>query len=418
VTVHNRMLTSFRSWLRRRASAWFKLSQVPSEFFGPDTPGAVRTPHLALTISAFWCGVKLYCDQLGSLPLVTYRGREGGGQDEARELEAFEVLNKRPNPAMSRSVFGAEVARAIICDGEFFAQVRKTEGGELVGLYPIPRSSVVDVGIDDEWRKVYLVQPADGGPQEVYRDEEMVHLFWWSLDGIRGTALLEYAGESLGLHRQVLESATAFYTNAVRPSGYLKYPGKLNKEAIEVIKDWFKKEYSGTSNTGKLPVTHDGGEFVRFPSNNADEARIIEALGASVDDVARWLGISPLLLFNLTRGTYSNLAADNAAFYQRTLRPLLDRVELELNWKIFGRGSNTFAEFKTEAILRGDPEQQARVANIGIQNGSVLRSEQRGWLNLPPVPGLDQPLYPSNMEPAGATTDATKPDPAPIDAAA
>ena len=282
---------------------------------------------------------------------------------------------------MTRAVFFELLARALFLEREFVALVRKTEAGDLVGVYPIPPACVLDVVLDAEWRKWFVIQEAGG--QEVYSDDEVIHLFLYSSDGIRGERLLDFAGESLGLHRRVLESGTAFYENAVRPAGYLKYPGKLNTDAADVIKKWWKEEYAGAAATAKLPVLAENGDFVRFNNVTAEDAQIIEALSASVDDCARWLNLSPLQLFNLTRGTYSNLGADNQALYTRSVRPLLEKIELELNWKVHGRKASTYSEFQVEALLRGDPLQQATVANIGIQNGSVTRNEQRGWLNLP-----------------------------------
>lgn len=397
------MLTALRS-LARRAREWFPLAQAPATMFAPPgLPGAVSTGGEALTVSAFWCGVRLYMSTLGSLPLVTYRKAADGGRERADDLDAYHLLHERPNPAQSRAVFFAEAARAMLIDGQFLATVRKTEAGDLVGLYPVPAAQLVDVVLDAEWNKWFWVREAGG--DQLYADDEVIHTFLFSADGIRGESVLRYAGDSLGLHRQVIKTAAGFYKNAVRPAGYLKYPNKLNKEAVEVIKQWFKEEYAGAENVGKLPVTHDGGEFVKFPNPTADDAKIIEALSASVDDVARWLNVSPLLLFNLARGTYSNLSADNQAFYQRTIRPVLEVVELELNRKAFGVRSPVYAEFNVDAMLRGDPLTQAQVANTGIQNGSVLRSEQRAWLNLPPIPGLDEPLTPANMLPAGPTPD-------------
>lgn len=352
-----------------------------------------------MTLSPFYCGVRLYQTTLGSLPLVTYR-KTATGRERAEDSAAFYKLHARPNPAMSRSVLWELAAKAMFLDGEFFLHVRKTDAGELIGLYPIHHSRVLRVAVDENWNKAYLVR--EGADNVVYLDHEMVHLFLFSFDGIRGTRLIDFAGESLGLHRQVLESATACYANSVRPSGYIKYPGKLNTASVKEIKEYFVAEYSGTANTGKVPVLGENGEFTPFPTTTADDARIIEALGASVDDVARWLGISPLLLYNLARGTFSNLGAENTAFYQRTMRPLLDKVELELNHKIFGEGSEYYCEFLTEAILRGDPLQQAQVWHLGITDGYYLRSEPREWMNLPPVEGLDVPLYPQNMAPTPA----------------
>ena len=407
------MLTRFRSWLRTRATNWFRLSQVPDGFFGPSRPGAVGTPAEALTVSPFWCGVRLYQTSIGSLPLVTYTRNGDADRERARDNPAYNLLHERPNPAMSRAVFFELLARGLFLEREFVAIVRKTEAGELVGLYPVPCAAVVDVVLDSEWNKFFLIREADG--VQVYRDAEVIHLFLYSSDGVRGERLLDFAGESLGLHRRVIESGTAFYENAVRPSGYLKYPGKLDKDAAEVIKKWWKEEYASGANTGKLPVLSDNGDFVKLNNLTAEDAQIIEALSASVDDCGRWLNLSPLQLFNLTRGTYSNLSADNQALYQRSIRPLLEKIELELNHKVFGIDSDTYAEFDPNAILRGDPREQAEVANIGINNGSVSRAEQRGWLNLPRIAGLEKPLVPVNMAPLGEKPDEPKPASDPVE---
>lgn len=402
------MLTAVRSWVARRAAGvlgWFGLSHLPDGFLGPERKGSVSTSREALSVSPFWCGVRLYQTVLGSLPLVTYRRAADDDRTRARDLTAYDLLHERPNPAMTRAVFFELLARALFLEREFVAVVRKDGNGDLVGIYPVPAACVVDVVIDADWRKWFLIRESDG--VQVYPDAEVIHLFLYSECGIRGRRLIDFAGESLGLHRRVIESGTAFYENSIRPSGYLKYPGQLDTTAAEVIKKWWKEEYAGGANTGKLPVVHAGGEFVPLNGVTAEDTRVIEALSASVDDCGRWLNLSPLQLFNLTRGTYSNLGADNQALYTRSIRPLLEKIELELNHKVFGVSSPVYAEFDVGALLRGDPLQQAEVANVGIQNGSITRNEQRGWLNLPKKPGLDEPLTPANLQPAADPTTTT-----------
>jgi HK97 family phage portal protein len=398
------MLSGFKSWVRRRTLNWFPFSQ----FFGPGQPigvppagaAAVRTLDEALTLSPFWAGVRKYQRALGSLPLVTYQADGKGGRKRLDSSPTYWILHDRPNPAQSRAVLMEYVALQLFTEREVLLHVRQTGDGYLVGLYPIHCSQLVNVVLDDNWNKAFVVRTGTGF--DVYPEDEIIHLFLFSRDGIRGTRLLDYAAESLGLHKQVQTSAGTFFENAVRPSGYLKYPGTLDSSAVQQIKDHFLKDYAGATNRGKMPVTMNNGEFMPFANTTADDAKIIDALGASVPDIARWLGLSPLQLGDLSRGTYSNLGADNQAFYQDSLRPLLEKIELEFNAKIFGVTNSVYCAFDVNAILRGDPEQQASVANVGIQNGTVTRNEQRGWLDLPPLPGLDEPLVPLNM---GSATD-------------
>lgn len=384
----------------------YPLSQLPEGYFRPRRPpGAVCHDDEALSLSPVYAALRLYQTTLGKLPLVTYRRLPDGGRERARTHPAYRLLHERPNPAMSRAAFFEFVVRSLFLDGEAFISIRWAGNGSPYGLYPVPRSSVTEVLVDDEWRKAYRVQTADGA--EWYADEDMIHILHRSKDGFRGTRLLDWAAESLGLHRQVLESADALFHNAARPVGYLKYPHKLDAQTVANLKDAWQADQGGPGNSGKLAIVHGGADYVPLDTRTVEDSQIIEALGASVADVARWFGVSPLLLGDLSRGTYSNLAADNSAFYQRSLSPLLDKIEQELNAKLFGLDADTYAEFLTEAALRGDPQQVAQIHQTYVQMGVMLRSEVREQLNLPPIPGLDEPLIPLNQGPAAANSMGT-----------
>lgn len=397
------MFQTLRNWITRQRSAlpWRKLWEGPVGAHPSASP--VTNPETALTVSAYWAASRLYVTTIGSLPLITYQKQATGGRDRAKNNPAYRLLANRPNPAMSRVTYFELAVNDLIHHGEHFAQIRRSEGGDLVGLYPIRPWNVVNIAVDDEWNKAYQVRTT-ANETEVYTDTEIIHVMWHSRDGIRGVRLLEYAGEAIGLHRQSLETASAFMRNAVRPSGYLRYKGKITKDTAANIREYFAQQFGGSTNVGQVPVVGDDGEFKPFADVTAEDAKIIEALSVSVADVARWFGLSPLLLGDLSRGTYSNLAADNAAFYQRTIRPVLAKFEAELNHKLFGFDSDTYAEFLVHELLRGDPQTQANVANLGITNGWLTRAEQREFMNLPYLPGLDQPLTPLNMAPTPPTS--------------
>jgi HK97 family phage portal protein len=391
------MLGRLRSIFRAGVQRWVPLSAVDSIFGRVPAAGAVTDPAQALSLSPYWCGVRLYQTTLGSLPLRLHRRTPAGGWEPVPDGDPDAVLmDVAPNPAMTRAVFWELLAKDLIHEhGEAFALVRRDGAGRLVGLYPISPRHVVQVAIDREWRKAFhVIDPLLG--EQHYLDDEVVHLVGYSLDGFRGVRLLHYAAEALGLHKQIQQAAGASYRNAVRPSGYLSFPDKIEKGAIEQIKAFFAEAYAGVANAGKVPVLTAGGKFEKFDDHSADDAKILDALGSSVDDVARWLGVSPLLLFNLARGTYSNLGAERSAFYTRSMRPLVGGIELELNRKAFPAGDR-WAEFDAEEVLRGDPTQQSENDSRDIQAGWKTRAEVRERRGLPPLPGLGRPLMPQNM---------------------
>ncbi|MBP3957417.1 phage portal protein [Gemmata sp. G18] len=378
---------------------WYPLNSLPEGWFfgrsGNRSP--VATPDEALTLSPVFAALRWYQTTLSSLPLVVYRDDFNGGREQARTHPAWKLLQFRPNPAQTRNTFLQVLARDLFLHGEAFCQLRWTGTGALYGVYPIKPSCVTEVIVDDEWNKAFAVR-ADNGEPEVYSDTDMLHIVAIpDCDGIRGASFLRWAGEALGLHKQVQESATSFYKNAAKPSGYLRYAGKITPETINTIRENFKKQFAGTLNTGEIPLLSEGGEFTPLSGSNAEDAQIIEALGASVGDVSRWTGISSIILGDYAAAKYASLAAENQAVYQKSLRWMLEAIETEVNNKIFGVGSDFFAEFDTRELLRGDPVTQSQIDNTYLTSGVLLRNEVREGLKLNSIEGLDQPLAPLNQ---------------------
>jgi len=290
------MLSFIRRQFDKLRTRWYPLASLPEGFFfGRRERPPVTTPEEALALSPVFAALRWYQTTLSSLPLVTYR-EATSGREEARQQSAFNLLQYAPNPAQTRNTFLQVVARELFLHGEAFAQLRWRGNHALYGLYPIPRGRVQEVIVDDEWQKAFVVADAVGNV-EVIPDVDMLHVVAIpDTDGIRGVSFLRFAGESLGLHKSVMDSAHAFYRNAAKPSGYLKYAGRLTAETIASIRDNFKKQYQGTGNTGEIALLQEGGDFVPLSGQSAEDNQIIQALGSSVGDVGRWVGISQMIL--------------------------------------------------------------------------------------------------------------------------
>jgi HK97 family phage portal protein len=399
------------TFLNRSKEKFAPLSKLPDGFFASN---AEMTHGGALSLSPFYSALRLFQTTVGSLPLVTYTDSDDG-RERAKTHPAYHLLHAKPNPAMSRATFWEHCVRDLFMRGEFFIQVIWSDNGKPKMLLPVPWASVKDVKRRADWTKEYQIQTANG--LEIVPHEDMIHVLNFpDDDSHRGLSLLKFAQQSLNLHREVQTAGTEFFKNAVRPSGQLTFPGKVDDEAAERMVGKINDTHAGSR--GKTLWLASGGKWEKLNDTTADDAKIIEALSSSVADIARWYGVSPLTLGDLSRGTYSNLAADNAAFYQRSARPILDKIELAVNDTLFGVRSDTYAEFLVDAILRGDPFQQAEIDTKYLQAGVYLRSEVRDWKNMKRVEGLDQPHMPINMggnpvatatiEPTEDTTDEPK----------
>lgn len=385
------------------------LNQIPDGlYYLPDRGPAAIIADEALRIPAYYNAIRFYQKHLGLAPWITYKDGPHG-KTEAPSHTAYKILKYRPNRAMNRRVYMELLARDLFHTGEFFAQIRWFNNGGLVGLYPIPRRAVAQIVVDDEWNKAYVVRTGRG--LETFMDHEMIHLFLYSHDGIRGVPIIDfYASESLGLQKEIMDTAANYYRRAMKPSGYVTFPGKLTKETLQVYKEGFEKEHGGPKNSGKPLVLAEGGKFERMNDTTAENAKILDALN-NVSIVAHWFNLSPAMLGEMEDMHYASLSAENSWNYQRNILPLQAAIELEHNLKIFGLGSDYESRFDVREILRGDPAQQQLIHSGYIQSGVVLRSEVREELGLPFKAGLDTPLAPVNMAPQKEdNADHGKPD--------
>lgn len=387
---------------QRNSSPWYPISQAPNGFFSPYRSGDYRhaTTREANSLSPVYAAKDLYKRSLALCPLITFKKGADGGRDRATTHPAYKILHDLPNPAMNRITFFEKLVDDYFTHGEFVAIISWKGNNNVHGLYPVPHGCVVDVKlevVEDEWRKVFTIRE-DSGEVKLYDDADVIHIIKDSECGIRGRSILCFAAESFGLHRQILESANAYFKNAVNPSVYVNQTGQYvgGLEARQKEQAEFEKNFGGTRNAGKVPFVANS-TIEAFPSTTAEEANLIEAMNSSVADVARWFGVSPLLLGDLTKGTYSNLAADNASFVQKSLQPLMEKIQLEFNVKLFGADASTYAEFETKGILRGDPAQEQQIINGYLQSGVMTRAEARELLNLPPLEGADVALVPTNQ---------------------
>lgn len=244
----------------------------------------------------------------------------------------------------------------------------------------------------------------DANEVQPYDAADILHVVKDSKDGIRGRSIFDFAAENLGMHRTIAEAANAFFKNAVQPSLYVNQLNPSNLETRKQEQKQFEESYAGSRNAGKVPFVANS-EIKSFPGLTAEETGLLEALNTSIADVARWFGCSASDLGDRENSKYNSLAADEASFFKLSLAPVQIKLQNELNIKVFG-SMDTFAEFETKGVLRGDPIQESQVIIAYVTAGLMTREYAQTLLNLPTTPGADVPLYPANQAVVTGAPDA------------
>jgi HK97 family phage portal protein len=120
---------------------------------------------------------------------------------------------------------------------------------------------------------------------------------------------------------------------------------------------------------------------------------MIETRLFNVSEIARFFNISPVLLQDLSKSSYSSIEAANLQFLTQTLLPYISILENEFNRKLIGE-ENIFIDLDEREFLRTDSQSTANYLSTLKNNGIMTTNECREQLGLPRIDGGDEIYIP------------------------
>nr|DAT69098.1 MAG TPA: portal protein [Caudoviricetes sp.] len=124
---------------------------------------------------------------------------------------------------------------------------------------------------------------------------------------------------------------------------------------------------------------------------NPTDAQLLETRQFNVVDICRFFGVSPVKAFDLTKSSYSTVEATNLSFLTETLSPLLEKIELEFERKLYkpSEKDSIDVRFDTATLLRADKQSLANYYQTLFNIGVVSPNDIRKQLDLPAMEGGD-----------------------------
>jgi HK97 family phage portal protein len=378
------MFNSIKKWFgysgkpETRAANWGLLRGFDPHIPLPELP---VTPQTALKCPAVLCAVQVLSSDLASLPICTFIKDDEGGKEKADTFWAYQLLHDKPNPYIGAKQFWKTFWSNLFTHGHAYAYiVRLNDGTAYLQLMHPDR---IRIKVTPE-SYVYVV---DGQEGNTIFPQDMIHIRWYSEDGIDSTSPIEQGKEIISLALALDRYGVAFFRNGARLSGVLKHPAGLSTEGYENLQRTWQVKYGGIDNAWKTPVLEEGMEYQPL-SANQDEAQYNETRGAIIISLAQLFNIPVYKLKDLGRMTWNNIASESLSYVRDSLRPWTLLLEDELN-KLLPEGY--FAEHNFAELLRADPATRASVYQIGLQNGYYQINEVRGWENLDELPEDELP---------------------------
>lgn len=346
--------------------------------------GIPVTPLVALQVGAVFACVKVISEDIATLPLITYRRREDGGSERARDLPLYSLLHDSPNEWQTAFEFFEDQTGHAALHGKCFAEILPGAEGAVSELVPLHPDRVTVEQLPSR-RLRYKVRQPNGAEPRILTQDQMFHVRGRSLDFMNGISVNVQARDAIALARAIDIYGSRFFANDASIGSALEHPGKLSRDAHERLKESFASGFGGLWNAHKPKILEEGMKFTRIPITNARDAQLTQAQEAAVIPICQFFRMQPHKVAHLLHATFSNIEHQGIEYVQDTLQPWCRRFEQRINATLVTE-KDVFAEFLLTGKLRGDSAARAAYYQSRFNNGSLSVNEIRRYENENPLP--------------------------------
>lgn len=339
--------------------------------------------NFALSLSAVYSAVELISNSIALLPIqVKFKDDKGDPQINS-DHELNLAFN---NNDMSKYMIIKMMVADMLLFGNGYALIERS-GGHVTGIRYL-ESNDVQVQWDKYKKKLYYTCNTVAG--KIIQPENILHIYKNSRDGHTGIGVLKYAARTIDLANYTENSSLDYFAKGLNVTGIVHAKQPMNKmQAQQAL-----NSIEGNVNADKayykfLPFDIDFQPLTQ----NAKDAQMIETRLFNVSEIARFFNISPVLLQDLSKSSYSTVEAANLQFLTQTLLPYISIIEAEFNRKLVGE-ENIFIDLDEREFLRTDSQSTANYYVTLVNAGILSRNEVREQLGYNKVEGGDELAIP------------------------
>lgn len=350
----------------------------------------------SMLLSTVYRCVEVISDSVAQLPLEPYLIDSNGYKMKYTNHPTYNLLNKEPNPRMSRFTFIKTLVVSTLLNGNGYALIERDGKGNAIGLHFLPSGSVTVIAPKTLKDNVTYSVTGIGNVEAC----NMIHILNFSYDGINGISTLQHAKNTLGLATDSEAHAAGFFKGGANLSGILTVQGTSTPVQRQKLKSDWNTAFGSTTGTPNGIAVLEGNVTFAPVTVNPSDAQLLETREFNVIDICRFFGVSPVKAFDLSKSSYSTVEATELAFLTDTLAPLLEKIELEFERKLYkpSEKDRVDVRFDTATLLRADKQSLANYYQTLFNIGVISPNEIRKHLDLPSLEGGDNTFVQVNIQ--------------------
>ena len=339
----------------------------------PSATGLQIGPGTAMRVPAVACAVSLIAETTGALPAKLF---QHGTKAAAKDHPAYRLIHDEANEWTSATELRTQLTLDALMHGHGYAQVVRTGDGTPFELHRLDPSKVQS-RTEPDGEPFFMVKSEHGEVR--FPHTEILHIAAFG-----GVSPITLGREAIALALSFETYMASLFANGGRPSGIIKSPKVIDPEGKKKIAaSWFNT-HSGR-NTGGTAILDEGMDYQQLSMTLAD-SQFAENRLEQIREIARIFRVPPTMLFELTRGTWSNTEEMARQFYTITLKPWLAAWSWAYAHVLLTpeERRELYVEFVTDDLLTTNAAARATAYGQYRSMGAITANEVRSGLNLPP----------------------------------
>lgn len=331
----------------------------------------------ALQIPTVAACVNLIADRISALPIKLYR-ENGKEVEEITKDNRLNMLNHDTGDTINATEMKKLWIRDYFLGKGSYTFIERNLYNETTGLFYVDETRLAVAPGADPIHKTYSIQ-VNG---RVYFPYQFLKILRNSKGFGTGTSIIAEDPLALAIYYNTMKFENATIRKGGNKKGYILAKSKLTQDAMDKVKEAWRKLYSNSYDTKDNAVVLNEGLDFKESSSTSVELQLNENKRTNADEICK--------LFCMPADVLNGKADEHtiSQFVQNCLMPPINTIESALDTDLLTeaeKAGHYYFAFDTSELTRGDFASRMNAYAVALQNNIYQLDEIREMEDKPPL---------------------------------